>query len=568
MRGRRWSMPGNALLVLLVLAACTSGRPSVASTAPVVRATITNQVNSRGAVSAGASQNLGFAKGGRLTSLKVEVGDHVVAGQVLAKIDTYAARQVLKQQRANLAAQQAALDRIIANPAVSGARATLTQSQVILTATRRQVSAVSTADDSAITRARAQLRAARTAKQKASDALDAARDACKVPDPHPAARTPPPTSAARTPPPTSAALTPPPTSAALTPPPTSAALTPPPTSAAPTPPPTSAAPTPPPTSAALTPPATPSTCGVQVAMASSAQASAEQGVEAAKTTLAAAEQKKKVDAAAGQVSVETSRQSVVSARNALNSASSDRPHAIDQQLALVDAAEALVRSAQKDVDDGTLTAPADGVISAINGVVGEYLSPTSGTTALAPGSHAAIPGSASAGGAAGAAATGTTATRPGDSQFVVLSSLKGFQAVIPFEESDAAKIAPEQLVSVSFDAIPGLIESGTVVSVAPSATAIAGVISYYVTIDLEDADSRLRDGQTARAEVITAERTNVLSVPNAAVRRQGDTDTVVVVDPDGRQRVVTFQPGLVGADRTEVLSGLSEGQRVVVSPGG
>jgi HlyD family secretion protein len=559
MRGRRWSMPGNALLVLLVLAACTSGRPSVASTAPVVRATITNQVNSRGAVSAGASQNLGFAKGGRLTSLKVEVGDHVVAGQVLAKIDTYAARQVLKQQRANLAAQQAALDRIIANPAVSGARATLTQSQVILTATRRQVSAVSTADDSAITRARAQLRAARTAKQKASDALDAARDACKVPDPHPAARTPPPTSAALTPPPTSAALTPPPTSAARTPPPTSAARTPPPTSAAPTPPPTSAAPT---------PPATPSTCGVQVAMASSAQASAAQGVEAAKTTLAAAEQKKKVDAAAGQVSVETSRQSVVSARNALNSASSDRPHAIDQQLALVDAAEALVRSAQKDVDDGTLTAPADGVISAINGVVGEYLSPTSGTTALAPGSHAAIPGSASAGGAAGAAATGTTATRPGDSQFVVLSSLKGFQAVIPFEESDAAKIAPEQLVSVSFDAIPGLIESGTVVSVAPSATAIAGVISYYVTIDLEDADSRLRDGQTARAEVITAERTNVLSVPNAAVRRQGDTDTVVVVDPDGRQRVVTFQPGLVGADRTEVLSGLSEGQRVVVSPGG
>jgi HlyD family secretion protein len=532
MRGRRWATPVNVVLVLLVLAACSSGRPSVASTAPVARATITNQVNSSGAVSAGASQNLGFAKGGRLTSLKVEVGDHVVAGQVLAKIDTYAARQVLKQQRANLAAQQAALDRIIANPAVSGARATLTQSQVILTATRRQVSAVSTADDSAITRARAQLRAARTAKQKANDALDAARDACKVPDPPPAARTPPPTSAA------------------------------------PTPPPTSAAPTPPPTSAAPTPPATPSTCGVQVAMASSAQASAEQGVEAAKTTLAAAGQKKKVDAAAGLVSVETSRQSVVSARNALNSASSDRPHAIDQQLALVDAAEALVRSAQKDVNDGTLTAPADGVISAINGVVGEYLSPSSGTTALAPGSHAAIPGSASAGGAAGAAATGTTATRPGGSQFVVLSSVKGFQAVIPFEESDAAKIAPEQLVSVSFDAIPGLIESGTVVSVAPSATAIAGVISYYVTIDLEDADSRLRDGQTARAEVITAERTNVLSVPNAAIRRRGDTDTVVVVDPDGRQRVVTFQPGLVGADRTEVLSGLSEGQRVVVSPGG
>ena len=106
------------------------------------------------------------------------------------------------------------------------------------------------------------------------------------------------------------------------------------------------------------------------------------GVEAAKTTLTAAEQKKKVDAAAGQVSVETSRESVVAAQNALNSASSDRPHAIDQQLALVDGAEALVRSAQQDVDDGTLTAPDDGVISAVNGAVDEYLSPASGTTAI------------------------------------------------------------------------------------------------------------------------------------------------------------------------------------------
>ena len=445
---------------------------------------------------------MGFVKGGRLTSLKVEVGDHVTAGQVLAKIDTYAARQVLKQQKANLAAQQAALDRIIANPAVSGAEATLSQARVILTATRRQVSAVSTADDSAIDRARAQLHAARRSEGKADDAVDAAQEACEVPG---------------------------------------------------------------------TPPAT---CASQVATASSAQASADQGVEAAKTTLVAAEQKKKVDAAAGQVSAETSRQSVVSARNALNSASSDRPHAIDQQLALVRGAEVLVRSAQKDVDDGTLAAPTDGVVSAINGVVGEYLAPSSGTTALAPGSRAAIPGSGSAasgagaggaGAGAGGAGAGAAAIRPGGSQFLVLSRARSFQVVVPFEESDAAQIASGQRVSVRFDAIPGLTEDGTVVALSPSASAISGVISYYVTVRLEGRNSRLRDGQTARVDVTTAERENVLSVPNAAVRRQGDTDIVVVVEPDGRQRIVTIRAGLVGADRTEVLSGLSEGQRVILS---
>jgi HlyD family secretion protein len=148
----------------------------------------------------------------------------------------------------------------------------------------------------------------------------------------------------------------------------------------------------------------------------------------------------------------------------------------------------------------------------------------------------------------------------------VLSSANSFQVVIPFEESDAAEIAPDQRVSVRFDAIPDLTETGTVVAIAPSATAISGVISYYVTIDLDIPDPRLRDGQTAHAAVVIDERESVLSVPNAAVRRQGDMAIVVVVDPDGSQHIVTIQTGIVGPDRTEVLSGLSEGQRVVVSP--
>jgi HlyD family secretion protein len=561
MKGRRWAVWVSAVLMPLVLAACTAGRSPVASTVPVERATITNEVTASGSVSAATSQNLGFAKGGRLTSLRVKVGEQVRAGQVLATVDSYALRQVLKQQEANLAAQQAALDRIIANPAVSGARATLSQSKVILTATQRQVRAVGVADDSAITRARAQLRAARRAKQKADDAVEAARDACKVSDPPAAAsaRTTP--ASARATPTSPATPTAPPTPTRT---PTPSARPTPSAPAIPTAPATPTAPVSPTAPAAS---AAAAACASQVAMARSAQASAEQGVEAAKTTLAAAEQKKKVDAAAGQVSVETSRQSVVAAKNALNAASADRPHAIDQQRALVTGAEALVRSARRDVVDGTLTAPADGVVSAINGVPGEYLSPSSGTTALAPGSRAAIPGSAAAGGAAAAAATGTTATRPGGSAFLVLSSANSFQVVIPFEESDAAEIAPDQRVSVRFDAIPDLTETGTVVAIAPSATAISGVISYYVTIDLDIPDPRLRDGQTAHAAVVIDERENVLSVPNAAVRRQGDMAIVVVVDPDGNQHIVTIQTGIVGPDRTEVLSGLSEGQRVVVSPG-
>jgi HlyD family secretion protein len=64
--------------------------------------------------------------------------------------------------------------------------------------------------------------------------------------------------------------------------------------------------------------------------------------------------------------------------------------------------------------------------------------------------------------------------------------------------------------------------------------------------------------------VLTQEREDVLTVPNTAVRQQGGASTVVVYEPSGEQRTVSFEAGVVGPDRTEVVSGLAEGDRVVV----
>ena len=294
---------------------------------------------------------------------------------------------------------------------------------------------------------------------------------------------------------------------------------------------------------------------------------AERQVESSRTSLEAAKQKQDVDAASGQVSIENSRQGVVTAQNTLDSSSTERPFNIEEQRAAVLNNEALVRQAQRDVDDATLRAPVDGTVSAINGTVGEYLSASSGTTALAPGSDAAIPGTDSQSGGTNAAAGVATASRPGGSQFMVLNDINRLQVVLPFEESDATQIQPNQNVTVGFDAIPDLTRNGTVLSVAPSGTAISGIISYYVTVVLTEGDPRLKDGQTARATVVTQQLDNVLSVPNVAVRRLGDRSEVTVVGPNGEQRPVTFQPGVVGAERTQVLSGLFDGQEVVL-PGG
>jgi HlyD family secretion protein len=207
-----------------------------------------------------------------------------------------------------------------------------------------------------------------------------------------------------------------------------------------------------------------------------------------------------------------------------------------------------------------LRAPAEGTVAAVNGAVGEVLAPSAATTPLAPGSEGAIPGAGTSASAAG------TVTRPGGTQFLVLDNVDSFEVVVPFEESDAVRLAPNQRVDVRFDAIPDLTLPGTVVAVSPSASALSGVISYYATVALSQGDPRLRNGQTAQASVVTDELRDVIAVPNAAIRRQGGRTQVTVQRFDG-PRVVDITPGAVGDTYTQVLSGLSEGDEVVLPTG-
>ena len=300
----------------------------------------------------------------------------------------------------------------------------------------------------------------------------------------------------------------------------------------------------------------------QVATLQSAQTQAERQVVADKTALDAAQNRRDVDEAAGRVQVENARQGLVTAQNNLDAASTDRPSLIAQQRGLVAAAQAAVAAAQKDVDDTVLRAPADGTISAINGAVGEVLAPSAGTTPLAPGSEGAIPGATGT----STSATAATVSRPGGTQFLVFDNVDTFEAVVPFEESDAMRVAPNQRVDVRFDAIPDLTLPGSVVAVSPSASALSGVISYYVTVGLSQSDPRLRNGLTAQASVVTDELRDVLAVPNAAIHRQGGRTQVTVQRFDG-QRVVDITPGVVGDTYTQVLSGLSEGDEVVMPTG-
>ncbi|MGH4007253.1 MAG: efflux RND transporter periplasmic adaptor subunit [Pseudonocardiaceae bacterium] len=546
------------LVAVLGAAVGCGSEPSPPPTGRVERGAVVTKVSASGSLTAIREKNLGFPRGGQLEEVLVKVGDRVSAGQVLARLDDFLLRQTVDQLQAQLNSQQALFGKLVNATTVEGAKDTLDQAQNILSATEKLVDTQLSADASAVDQARRQLDFDSFLLNKAQEQLRADQISCASTGGIPYTPPPPGTGVGGTGGNSSATPDGPDSSVGVGP---AQAGVENPVQAGPVSAGVPGAPGSGPGGGGSGNPA----CN-RIPMDQQAVVNARRQVLSDKTALDAAQQKLNVDRASGQVSIENARQSVVTAKNNLEAVASDRPFDIEQQVALVASAQAQVAAAQRDVDNAVLRAPVAGTVSVINGVAGEYVQPSANTSPLAPGTEAPIPGvevnsSLSLGG------TTTGPQRPGGTQFLVLSEINTFQVVVPFEETDAAKVAPNQKVEVSFDAVPDLTRAGTVVAVAPAGASISSVINYYVTVLLNETDPRLKDGQTAQARVLTNQVEDVLTVPNSAVRKRGDQSSVTVIDADGVEQQVRFQAGLVGDDRTQVISGLREGQQVVLREG-
>jgi len=156
---------------------------------------------------------------------------------------------------------------------------------------------------------------------------------------------------------------------------------------------------------------------------------------------------------------------------------------------------------------------------------------------------------------------------------MTISDLSAIDAEVKVAEADVLRIALDQTASVTLEAIPGVTFAGRVVEIGASALPIAGTGAaareFRVKVRLDNPDQRLRPGLTCDAEVLTAERRNILVVPlqSVVVRTGSDgTERTGVFVANGR--AVRFQPvttGLIGGLDIEV-SGVNEGTPVVTGP--
>lgn len=133
------------------------------------------------------------------------------------------------------------------------------------------------------------------------------------------------------------------------------------------------------------------------------------------------------------------------------------------------------------------------------------------------------------------------------------------------DEEDIARVHVGMPVVLRSDALPDRVFDGTVAEITPKGDPVAR--SYRVRIRFQDAAATdllgkagLRSGMTMDANLIVGRHDNVLLVPTRALR---GTRAWVLAEGRARPRELTL--GVKGSERTEVLNGVAEGDRVIVS---
>jgi hypothetical protein len=103
--------------------------------------------------------------------------------------------------------------------------------------------------------------------------------------------------------------------------------------------------------------------------------------------------------------------------------------------------------------------------------------------------------------------------------------------------------------------------TGKVTAISPVATVTSGVATFSVTVTLDGSQPALHAGSSASISVIVNQVVQVLTVPTSAVR--GGTSVQVLVNGVPETRNVTV--GAADALRTQILSGVSSGDQVVIA---
>jgi len=168
--------------------------------------------------------------------------------------------------------------------------------------------------------------------------------------------------------------------------------------------------------------------------------------------------------------------------------------------------------------------------------------------------------------------------------FLIAQDLTKMQVDTNVDESDVGRVRLGQQANFSVDAYPGVVFPGVVTQIRQAAINVQNVITYDVVVQVSNPDLKLFPGMTANVRILTDRLSGVLKIPNAALRfRPADAmqtqrgprgpgqgkgmpqvQTVYVLDDHGQPAPARVKLGIGDGNFVAVVSGLTEGQQVVV----
>lgn len=226
--------------------------------------------------------------------------------------------------------------------------------------------------------------------------------------------------------------------------------------------------------------------------------------------------------------------------------------ALEQAQATVKSREAALKKAQVDLERTTIYSPIDGTVITRAVDVGQTVAASLNAPTL----------------------------------FTIAQDLRQMHIEAAVSEADIGGVTEGQRVNFTVDAYPNHIFNGLITQVRYEASTNQNVVNYTTIVDVNNDDLRLRPGMTANATIITAQRQNVLRLPNAALRfkpaettEAGDNANQITKSAHGNKTVYvldkshgpssTPQPVAVTTDIsdgswTEIASGVTEGELVAI----
>jgi multidrug efflux pump subunit AcrA (membrane-fusion protein) len=232
----------------------------------------------------------------------------------------------------------------------------------------------------------------------------------------------------------------------------------------------------------------------------------------------------------------------------------------------VESDEQTVKSDELAVENTTLRAPVTGTIASLADTSpGESVSAGSSSSSSTSSDSSATSSSSDAttAGSLGGSDSSDSGSSSSGSGFAEIVNTNTLTMTVPFSESDISEIKVGQSATVTLDALTGVELAAKVSSISPTSTESDSVVSYDVTLTIDQTDSKVKPGMSASASVIINQAQGV-TVPTEAVSGSGSTGTVTL-DENGKHVTQQVIVGLRGTSRDEIASGLKANQQLIVT---